>query len=174
MKRSDEPESAKPRHHAGALVNPEVAYEPRDVEVSRILVLGVGLAVAVVAAALVVWLTLRSLSSEQARSEAPPSPLRVGMTEQLPPEPRLQGAPGHKPLGPEDLKEMEDSANATLSSYGWVDQKAGIARVPIQEAMKLLLARGLPAAAQISGAQPNGSKAAPAEPPRPRSSGKQP
>lgn len=174
MKRSEEPESAQPPRAANALVNLEVAYEPRDVEVSRILVLGLALALAVMVAGVVVWLTLRSLSAKQARSEAPESPLRVGLTQQLPPEPRLQGAPGHNALGPEDLKEMEDSANATLSSYGWVDQKAGIARVPIQEAMKLLLTRGLPTAQQTSGAQPNGSNPAPTRAPRSQSSGKQP
>lgn len=174
MKRSEESESAKPQHDANVPVNPEVAYEPRDVEVSRILILGMALALAVVVAGVVVWLTLRTLSAEQTRSEAPPSPLRVGMAEPLPPEPRLQGVPGHRALGPEDLKEMEDSANATLSSYGWVDQKAGIARVPIQEAMKLLLARGLPTSQQTSDAQPNESSPPPTQTPRSQSSGKQP
>jgi hypothetical protein len=35
-----------------------------------------------------------------------------------------------------------------LDSYGWVDRQAGIARIPLDEAMKLLAARGMaPAAA---------------------------
>jgi hypothetical protein len=33
---------------------------------------------------------------------------------------------------------------ATLSSYAWVDQTAGIARIPIDEAKKLMIARGYP------------------------------
>jgi hypothetical protein len=32
----------------------------------------------------------------------------------------------------------------TLYSYGWVDEKAGIARIPIDRAMDLLVQRGLP------------------------------
>ena len=31
-----------------------------------------------------------------------------------------------------------------LDSYGWVDKNAGIVRIPIDEAMKLTLQRGLP------------------------------
>lgn len=31
-----------------------------------------------------------------------------------------------------------------LNSYGWVDEKAGVARIPIDRAMKLMVERGLP------------------------------
>ncbi len=37
------------------------------------------------------------------------------------------------------LKEQE-----TLYSYGWVDEKAGTVRIPIERAMDLIVARGLP------------------------------
>ena len=36
----------------------------------------------------------------------------------------------------------------TLNSYGWVDEKAGVARIPIDRAMDLLAQRGLPARSQ--------------------------
>ena len=32
----------------------------------------------------------------------------------------------------------------TLYSYGWVDEKAGTVRIPIERAMDLLVQRGLP------------------------------
>ncbi len=32
----------------------------------------------------------------------------------------------------------------TLSTYGWVDQKAGVVRIPIDRAMEILAQRGLP------------------------------
>ena len=35
-----------------------------------------------------------------------------------------------------------------LESYGWVDKNAGVVRIPIDEAMKLTLERGLPARQQ--------------------------
>ena len=34
-----------------------------------------------------------------------------------------------------------------LDSYGWVDKDAGVVRIPIEEAMKLTVERGLAGAA---------------------------
>ncbi|HEY4843693.1 MAG TPA: hypothetical protein VIH78_17110 [Terriglobales bacterium] len=39
-----------------------------------------------------------------------------------------------------DLIEQEEQ----LNSYGWVDQKAGVAHIPIERAMELIVQRGLP------------------------------
>lgn len=39
-----------------------------------------------------------------------------------------------------DLINQEDQ----LNSYGWVDQKAGVAHIPIERAMELIAQRGLP------------------------------
>jgi hypothetical protein len=36
-----------------------------------------------------------------------------------------------------------------LNSYGWVDEKAGIAHIPISEAMHLIAQRGLPTTPQV-------------------------
>ena len=35
-----------------------------------------------------------------------------------------------------------------LNSYGWVDEKAGVAHIPIERAMELMVQRGLPVCAQ--------------------------
>jgi hypothetical protein len=70
-----------------------------------------------------------------------PYPLAVGQGDRLPPEPRLQANPR------QDLKELRDAEEARLKSYGWVDRNAGVVRIPIDEAMKLTLQRGLPARA---------------------------
>lgn len=50
----------------------------------------------------------------------------------------------------------------TLYSYGWVDEKAGTVRIPIERAMDLLVQRGLPVRPQGAGAAndssaPNGA-----------------
>ena len=42
----------------------------------------------------------------------------------------------------------------TLASYGWVDQNNGVARIPIERAMDLLVQRGLPVLPQGGAAQP--------------------
>ena len=36
-----------------------------------------------------------------------------------------------------------------LNSYGWVDQKAGVAHIPIERAMQLIAQRGLPTTPQV-------------------------
>jgi hypothetical protein len=38
------------------------------------------------------------------------------------------------------LMDQEDQ----LNSYGWIDQKAGVAHIPIERAMALIVERGIP------------------------------
>jgi hypothetical protein len=57
---------------------------------------------------------------------------------ELPPHPRLQTDP---------QKEIHDYCAHQadiLNNYGWVDQSAGIARIPIDRAMELTIKNGLP------------------------------
>jgi hypothetical protein len=42
------------------------------------------------------------------------------------------------------LMDQEDQ----LNSYGWVDEKGGVAHIPIERAMELMVQRGLPVCAQ--------------------------
>jgi len=49
-----------------------------------------------------------------------------------------------------DLSKSRAAAEATLNSYGWVDRKAGVARIPIERAMQLTIERGLP---EVGGGQ---------------------
>ena len=43
-----------------------------------------------------------------------------------------------------DLARLRQSERHSLNTYGWVDRRAGVVRVPIDRAMQLLLQRGLP------------------------------
>ncbi|HEV2176867.1 MAG TPA: hypothetical protein VGW33_06665 [Terriglobia bacterium] len=56
----------------------------------------------------------------------------------LPPAPLLQVAPAA------DLSHYLNQETETLDTYGWVDQNAGIVRIPIDRAMELLLQKGFP------------------------------
>lgn len=47
-------------------------------------------------------------------------------------------------------------------SYGWVDRGAGIARIPVDEAMRLMAARAAPATSDASAASTPSAPAAPA------------
>jgi len=54
------------------------------------------------------------------------------------PHPRLQSDP------PADIHKYLVAKERELMTYGWIDQRAGIVRVPIDRAVDLLLNRGLP------------------------------
>jgi hypothetical protein len=43
-----------------------------------------------------------------------------------------------------DMRQQLYGEESTLQSYGWVDQEAGEARIPIERAMELTAERGLP------------------------------
>jgi hypothetical protein len=52
------------------------------------------------------------------------------------PEPALQTKPD------DDLRRFEFEQRMALSGYGWVDRSRGIARIPIDEAMRIIAAHG--------------------------------
>ena len=43
-----------------------------------------------------------------------------------------------------EINDFRMQEEQTLNSYGWVDQQAGVVRIPIDRAMQLLAQRGLP------------------------------
>jgi hypothetical protein len=85
-----------------------------------------------------VWLLFLYFSGREATRVAPEYPLAAGQQTRVPPEPRLQTNPR------EDLRALRAREDAILNSYGWVDKKAGVVRIPIDEAIKLTVKRGLP------------------------------
>jgi hypothetical protein len=64
-------------------------------------------------------------------------PLAADQQNRLPPEPRLQTNPRR------DLIDRKCEGRPSSVLYGWVDKNAGIVRIPIAEAMKLTVERGL-------------------------------
>jgi len=66
-----------------------------------------------------------------------PSPMGLERPQQ-PPEPRLQTTPVP------NRKLITENERNLLNSYGWADQKAGKVRIPVSQAMKLVVERGLP------------------------------
>lgn len=119
--------------------NPAVSHEETDVNIRGIL----GFAVALIAVAIVVhlliWVLFRFFDARAARPTTVEYPLAVQQENRLPPEPRLQTNPR------EDLRELRDSEEQVLTTYGWVDRNTGVVRIPIEDAMKLTIERGLPA-----------------------------
>lgn len=131
----------------------DVAHEASDVSVPTIVKFGLALIVAIGLVCLLVWGLFAVFYARAVKTEPTPPPLYRG--ERLPPEPRLQGMPGHQSIPSEDIKEFRKRENIELNSYGWVikpsGQQAGIIHIPIERAKKLILERGLPAPTASSG-----------------------
>ncbi len=123
--------------HAGA-GNPEVHHEESDVNIRAIFGFAGVLVVATGFVLVLMWLLLRSFEAREAQQAQPMYPLAAEQENRVPPEPRLQTNPR------EDLADLRAREDALLHSYGWVDRNAGVVRIPIDDAIKLTLERGLP------------------------------
>ena len=134
-----------------------VTHEESDVSIPGLAKSGVALVTLILVATLVVWVVFTYFNRSAERAQSPASPMFKG--NQPPPEPRLQGAQGHESSGLDDMLEMRARENRILSSYGWVDQQSGVVHIPIEEAKKLMLERGMAAGGQdISPSPPQPDK----------------
>ena len=110
----------------------------RDVNIRGVLLFGFWLAVGIIAAQLAMWGLFRLLDKRQEVRERPLPPMVQANLQRTPPEPRLEP----NPLVPRLRARAEE--DSVLTTYGWVDPKSGVVRVPIDRAMDLLVERGLP------------------------------
>lgn len=118
--------------------NPEIAHEESDVNVHAILGFGVALIVAAVIIHVFLWWLQGLYQRQTERAQMHVYPLAAGQQEQLPPTPRLQENPQ------QEMRELRAKQQALLKGYGWVNRDAGVARIPIEEAMRIVVQRGLP------------------------------
>lgn len=142
---STEKRNAPPK--ARGPVHDGVAFDPRDVRSGSILKFLLALAGTLVVVFLVSWWVLRMNETRVARQDAPPTPARRGAGPMLPPEPRLQGVPGHASDPQQDLRDKLAADRGSLEQLRWVDETAGVAQIPIEDAMKMIAEKGLPARA---------------------------
>ena len=141
--------------------NEDTAHERTDVNVGMLFKFIGGLTVAVI----VILFAMKYLSNAFERREEslewpPASRVNPPGTQRLPPMPRLQGAPGSRELPLDEMQRYRREENAALTGYGWVDRGAGVVRIPIEEAKRLLVERGaaaFPAAAPAAGANAPGA-----------------
>jgi hypothetical protein len=116
----------------------DVHHETSDVNIRAILGFGGALVIAAVIIHFVLWLLFAYFQSRESQSAARQFPLAAEQQNRLPPEPRLQVNPR------QDMRDLRAREDADLTSYGWVDRNAGVVRIPIAEAIRLTLERGLP------------------------------
>ena len=115
-----------------------VHRETSDVAIGGIVRFAVGLVVTGVVISVLVWFLYSYLRRDVRPAVPAEFPLAATSLRRLPPEPRLQTEPR------EDLKNLREREDLALTTYGWVDKNAGIVRIPIDQAKKLVLERGLP------------------------------
>lgn len=124
-----------------AHVNESVLFEPTDVSTKPVVLSVASLAVFTVVFTIIGHYVFFGFAAREQAASAPPSPLAAKYAATEPPEPRLQIHPVA------DLAAFRATTAKTLSTLAWVDQNAGIVQVPIERAMEILLAKGLPARA---------------------------
>jgi len=127
----------------------DVSFEERDVQTGTIYSYLFALALAVVASALICVFILRFTMNYSASTDAPPPPSRDVMGKDyrmMPPEPRLQGVPGHQTDPQADLRQKIQDDSEANEKLEWIDRSSGIAQIPVKDAMKMIAEKGLPAA----------------------------
>jgi hypothetical protein len=136
-----------PHGHASAddeyLPSPDATYERTDAHARPIARFLLWLAVLTVLTHVGIAFMFTVMSGNRVAEVEPRYPLAAATVGEVP-EPqgwRLQTEPEV------DMQRFRANENARLESYGWVDEEAGIVRMPIDEAMRLTLERGLPARA---------------------------
>jgi hypothetical protein len=149
-----------PAHGAGAHASAEDEYlvappgsghEHTDANVWIIVKFGLWLAISavVISAGMGLLFGLFVKQSEETVVEFP----LAGQEHRLPAAPRLQQFPEN------EFHEFRLREEAVLHQYGWVNKETGVVRMPIEEAMRLTVDRGLPART------PQGTAPAPPEAP---------
>lgn len=131
-----EEQTRQEEHQAELEKKREIGHETSDADVRGIALAGVVLVVVVAGVAVALWGLFVFFAYREAQADVPPPPLAT--PQQLPPEPRLQVAPA------QDWQRMRATDTALLNSYGWVDQEAGVVRIPVERSMALLAEEGLP------------------------------
>jgi hypothetical protein len=109
-------------------------YETTDVNLRAVLRLAIGIVIGAVVVHVALWFLLRMLEVRAERRDPTLAPLTVRQAQ--PPPPRLQSAPSH------DYRAFRAAEDQTLATYGWVDREEGLVRVPIEQAIELLVERG--------------------------------
>lgn len=134
------------------LVNPPGAeYEHTDASVWMIVKFGIWLAVSAViihvGLGLMYSLLIRQ-SVVQEQEQGQRYPLATATEPRLPPAPRLQQFPRT------EMYELRLQQDEKLNTYGWVNKDAGTVHIPIGDAMKAVIQKGIVEARPEDAANP--------------------
>jgi len=138
--------------------HPDIAFEKTDIRGTPILRFVIALGVAIVVVGFLLLAFYRAMASYLAGRQPPPPILQFD-AERRPPLPRLQPDP------PADLAKVRAEEADRLDSYGWIDKDAGVVHIPVEQAMRIALERGVATAPTAGAAAKPGTAKAPAPKP---------
>ena len=115
----------------------DVRYEQSDVNVRGVIGFGIGLAIlAAIIHLAIAWLL--PLLARQERAQQP-APLPIALKRpRLPADLNRITPPRLEESEFQALQELRAEEERLLHSQGWIDRKANIARIPIEQAMQML------------------------------------
>lgn len=144
-------------HSSHATVPPSTSGVEEDfIDFKGVYGFAIGLAVVtMIAHLLMLWMFKAEVAAVDASNPPRVYPLAVLQDDRQPPEPRLQTNPK------QDLADLRAAEVTVLTGYGWVDRNSQVVRIPVADAMRLTLQRGLPSRQDaVAAAAPTAAPAA--------------
>lgn len=131
--------------HDNHIPDPSIGHDTRDVNIKLILFSTV---VMVVIVLITCFFTVGIFDFLNAHSGSVPQSTSLTAPKEIPPVPRVLEHPW------EELPVLRGTETRTLNSYAWVNQGGGTVRIPVDRAIDLLAARGLPVEPSAGAAAP--------------------
>jgi hypothetical protein len=144
------PSSMDKPHNASAS---SPGYETRDANAGAVFKFLVALGIVLVVTGLACYGLFRYFSAHEVDEAASESPFAE--TRQLPLGPQLQVNPR------EDWLKFREEQQKSLETLAWENRAAGTVHVPIEEAMDLLVKKGVPVQENVEASSAGAKKAAP-------------
>src|SRR5262249_35443789 len=142
-------------------------YERSDADAGGSYRAGIAILAAMVLTAIGLVPVYRLLARHETKSQPPPAEVvKTDMSEPAQSFPKLVTSE------PQALAEFRAQEAALLTSYGWVEKDKGLARIPIEEAMRIVGEHGLPKFPPAPGGPASASAASPASKPAAAEPGK--
>lgn len=138
-------------------VDVDLGYEENNIQLRGIIGFAVGLLLLIVITFGLMWALLYVLESYAAESQAARNPMQLSEKDRLPPEPRLQGAPGFGVEGPNgrinlelaapqaEYWELEKQWKVLWEEGAKHPETGAVISMPIEKAKEVVLSSGLKA-----------------------------
>ena len=154
----------EPEDHSPEEIDRSKGYEATDVRISGVVVFIIALSIFAVVTAVLAYGVGKVLDARMNKEDGPPSrwahPVDVRPLGNMASNPEMQNKmaemtqsfPAPRLLtddGNQDVADLHLREDLLLNNYSWADQAQGKVRIPIERAMELLAARGLPVASAV-------------------------